>query len=127
MLLETTGLTKFFGGLAAVHGVDMSVDEGQIVGLIGPNGSGKTTLINLISGFLRPTSGSIVFDGENVTGKKPHLLARMGLGRTFQITPFFGEFTTFKNIVASFYSRRRDVSDRHGVDDLVRKSLFALS
>lgn len=103
MLLETTALTKFFGGLAAVSGVDMSIDEGQIVGLIGPNGAGKTTLINLISGFLRPTSGSIFFDGKNVTGKKPHLLARMGLGRTFQITPFFGEFTTFKNIVASFY------------------------
>jgi branched-chain amino acid transport system ATP-binding protein len=103
MLLKTTGLTKHFGGLAAVSGVDLSVEEGQIVGLIGPNGAGKTTIINLISGFLRSTSGSILFDGKDVTGKKPHLLARMGIGRTFQITPFFGEFTTFKNIVASFY------------------------
>jgi len=103
MLLETTALTKHFGGLTAVSHVDMSIKEGQIVGLIGPNGAGKTTLINLISGFLRPTSGRITFDGHDITGKKPHLQARMGMGRTFQITPFFGEFSTFKNLVASFY------------------------
>jgi branched-chain amino acid transport system ATP-binding protein len=103
MLLETIGLTKHFGGLAAVSNVDMSIEQGQIVGLIGPNGAGKTTLINLISGFMRPTSGRIIFDGIEVTGKKPHLLAKMGMGRTFQITPLFREFTTFKNLVASFY------------------------
>lgn len=103
MLLETIGLTKHFGGLAAVSKVDISIEHGQIVGLIGPNGAGKTTLINLISGFMQPTSGRILFDGEEVTGKKPHLLARMGIGRTFQITPLFREFTTFKNLVASFY------------------------
>jgi branched-chain amino acid transport system ATP-binding protein len=103
MLLRTTGLTKHFGGLAAVSEVDMSIESGQIVGLIGPNGAGKTTIINLISGFLRPTRGQIIFEGTDVTDKKPHLHARMGIGRTFQITPFFSEFTTFKNIVASFY------------------------
>jgi branched-chain amino acid transport system ATP-binding protein len=103
MLLQTKGLTKNFGGLTAVSEVDLSVKEGQIVGLIGPNGAGKTTLINLISGFLRPSKGSVIFDGIDVTGKKPHNHARMGMGRTFQITPFFNEFTTFQNIVASFY------------------------
>lgn len=103
MLLKTTRLSKHFGGLAAVSEFDMSVDDGQIVGLIGPNGAGKTTILNLISGFLRVTRGNIMFDGKNITGKKPHLLARMGIGRTFQISPLFGEFTTFKNIVASFY------------------------
>jgi branched-chain amino acid transport system ATP-binding protein len=103
MLLETIDLTKDFGGLVAVSQVDLSIEKGQIVGLIGPNGAGKTTLINLISGFLGPTSGSIVFDGKDVTGEKPHVHARLGMGRTFQIIPFFGEFTTFKNIVASFY------------------------
>jgi len=103
MLLKTTALTKYFGGLAAVSEVDLSVEEGQIVGLIGPNGAGKTTIINLISGFLPPTSGRILFDGKDIAGKKPHLLARMGIGRTFQITPLFGEFTTFKNIVTAFY------------------------
>jgi branched-chain amino acid transport system ATP-binding protein len=103
MLLETSGLTKFFGGLAAVSGVDVQIEEGRIVGLIGPNGAGKTTLINLMSGFLRPTTGRIIFEGSDVTGKKPHVQARMGMGRTFQITPFFGDFTTFENIVASLY------------------------
>lgn len=103
MLLKTTGLTKYFGGLTAVSNVDLSVEEGQIIGLIGPNGAGKTTILNLLSGFLRPTSGNIIFNGKNITGKKPHLLARMGMGRTFQIPSFFGEFTTFKNIVAASY------------------------
>ena len=103
MLLEINGLTKYFGGLAAVSQVGMSVDDGQIVGLIGPNGAGKTTIINLISGFLRPSGGSIIFDGENITDKKPHLVAKLGIGRTFQIVPLFSEFTTLQNVVASFY------------------------
>ncbi len=84
MLLQTKSLTKNFGGLTAVSEVDLSIKKGQIVGLIGPNGAGKTTLINLISGFLRPSKGSIIFDGVNVTDKKPHHHARMGMGRTFQ-------------------------------------------
>ncbi len=103
VLLKTNGLTKYFGGLAAVSQVDMSVNKGEIVGLIGPNGAGKTTIINLISGFLRPRRGSIIFDGKNITGKKPHLIAKLGIGRTFQIVPLFSEFTTLENVVASFY------------------------
>ena len=103
MLLEINGLTKHFGGLAAVSQVGMSVEKGQIVGLIGPNGAGKTTIINIISGFLRSDSGSIRFDGEDITGKKPHLIAKLGIGRTFQIVPLFSEFTTLQNVVASFY------------------------
>ena len=120
MLLRTSNLTKRFGGLSAVSGVDICVEEGQIVGLIGPNGAGKTTLINLVSGFLRPTTGSVFFDGRDVTGKKPHLLARMGIGRTFQITPIFGEFTAFKNIVASFYLS----ADRSLVGSLFNTSAY---
>lgn len=103
MLLKTNGLTKHFGGLAAVSEVDMSIDEGQIVGLIGPNGAGKTTIINLISGFLRPSSGSIIFNGQSITHKKSYLIAKLGIGRTFQIVPLFSEFTTLQNVVASFY------------------------
>lgn len=103
MLLEINGLDRYFGGLAAVSQVGMSVDNGQVVGLIGPNGAGKTTLINLMSGFLRPSTGSIIFDGENITGKKPHLVAKLGIGRTFQIVPLFSDFTTLQNVVASFY------------------------
>ena len=103
MLLQTSGLTKHFGGLAAVSEVDLAVKPGQIVGLIGPNGAGKTTLISLINGFQKPTKGSITFDGQDITGKKPHLRARMGMGSTFQIIPVFGELSTFDNIVASYY------------------------
>lgn len=103
MLLQTVDLTRYFGGLAAVAGVNMAVKEGEIVGLIGPNGAGKTTLINLVSGFLRPSKGRIFFDGQEITDLKAHIHARLGIGRTFQITPLFAEFSTFKNIVASFY------------------------
>jgi branched-chain amino acid transport system ATP-binding protein len=103
VLLEINGLTKYFGGLAAVSQFGMSINHGEIVGLIGPNGAGKTTIINLISGFLRPSAGSIIFDGENITYKKPHLVANLGIGRTFQIVPLFSEFTVLQNVVASFY------------------------
>jgi branched-chain amino acid transport system ATP-binding protein len=103
VLLEIDRLTKYFGGLVAVFDVGMSVDDGEVVGLIGPNGAGKTTIINLISGFLRPSGGSIIFDGKNITKKKPHLIARLGIGRTFQIVPLLSEFTVFQNVVASFY------------------------
>ncbi len=102
MFLETNGLTKNFGGLAAVHELEMSVREGEIVGLIGPNGAGKTTVFNLITGFLRPSAGRIRFDGKDITGRKPHVIARMGIGRTFQLATLFPEFTVFENIVTSF-------------------------
>lgn len=103
MLLEIKGLTKHFGGLAAVSQVDMRVKKGEIVGLIGPNGAGKTTLFNLISGFLRPTSGKVLFDGHDITGKKSHVITKLGIGRTFQLASLFPDFTVLENVVASFY------------------------
>ncbi len=103
MLLETKRLTKFFGGLAAVFELDLSVREGEIVGLIGPNGAGKTTIFNLITGFLQPSKGTIIFDGKAITGMRPHLIAGMGIGRTFQLAYLFPDFTVLENIVASFH------------------------
>ena len=103
VLLETKGLTKHFGGLAAVSQLAMHVNQGEIVGLIGPNGAGKTTVFNLITGFVRPTSGKVLFDGHDITGKKPHLVAETGIGRTFQLAYFFPDFTVLENVVASFY------------------------
>ncbi len=103
MLLETKRLTKFFGGLAAVFELDLSVREGEIVGLIGPNGAGKTTVFNLITGFLQPSKGTIIFDGKGITGMRPHLIAGMGIGRTFQLAYLFPDFTVLENIVASFH------------------------
>ena len=105
MLLEISGLTRYFGGLAAVSGFDMHVNEGEIVGLIGPNGAGKTTMFNLITGVIRPTKGKVIFDGRDITGKKPHVIAELGIGRTFQLNPLFADFTVQENVVASFYLR----------------------
>jgi branched-chain amino acid transport system ATP-binding protein len=102
-LLETRGLTRLFGGLAAVNNVDLAVDKGEIVGLIGPNGAGKTTCFNLLTGFLRPTRGSIVFDGESISGLKPHQIAARGLVRTFQLTTLFQEMTALENVLLGLH------------------------
>ena len=103
MLLETRGLTRYFGGLAAVSRLDMHVKPGEIVGIIGPNGAGKTTVFNLITGVLRPSDGRVIYNGRDITGKKPHVTAGMGIGRTFQIASLFAEFTVLENVVAAFY------------------------
>ena len=102
-LLETRELTRLFGGLAAVSRVDLTVDKGEIVGLIGPNGAGKTTCFNLLTGFLRPTRGSIVFDGEDITGLRPHQIAARGLVRTFQQTTLFQDLTALENVLLGLH------------------------
>lgn len=107
VLLKTEGLTKFFGGLRAVSSIDMYVDEGEIVGVIGPNGAGKTTFFNLIAGVLRPSLGRIYFDGNDITRKKPHEVAAMGIGRTFQLAESFPNLTVLENVVTSFYLHAR--------------------
>jgi branched-chain amino acid transport system ATP-binding protein len=98
-LLEVEGLNKSFGGLRAIRDVDIQVAPGEIVGLIGPNGSGKTTLLNLITGFLRPDSGSIRFKGENVTGLARCKACPKGIARTFQLTKAFLDFTALQNVM----------------------------
>jgi branched-chain amino acid transport system ATP-binding protein len=109
-LLELKGLTKHFGGLAAVSQFDMYVNRGEIVGLIGPNGAGKTTVFNLITGIYLPTKGRVKYDGTDITGKKPHKVAKMGIGRTFQLNPLFGDFTVLQNVSASFHLHPRSSS-----------------
>ena len=103
MFLETKGLTKKFGGLIAVDQFDMTIDEGEIVGLIGPNGAGKTTIFNLITGVLPPTNGHVIYDGIDITAKKPHEVAALGIGRTFQLNPLFADFTVLENVSTSFH------------------------
>ena len=98
-MLEGKGLTKHFGGLAAVSHVDFSVDQGEVVGLIGPNGAGKTTLFNLISGALTPEAGEVEFNGNNITGLKPHRICTMGLARTFQSVKVFGSIPAIENVL----------------------------
>jgi branched-chain amino acid transport system ATP-binding protein len=85
LVLEISGLTRAFGGLVAVNALDLTVQSGEIVGLLGPNGSGKTTALNLVSGVLRPDDGAIRFAGQDIAGMATHRIARLGLGRTFQL------------------------------------------
>jgi branched-chain amino acid transport system ATP-binding protein len=98
-MLEIRKVCKSFGGLVAIRNLDMSVSEGEIVGLIGPNGSGKTTLFNLISGLLRPDRGEIRFNGEDIAGLKSHAACQCGIARTFQLTKTFAHMTTLKNVM----------------------------
>jgi branched-chain amino acid transport system ATP-binding protein len=92
-LLETRALTKEFRGFTAVSRVDLSVERGTVHALVGPNGAGKTTLFNLLTGFLTPTSGTVLFDGLDVTGKAPEQIAPLGIARSFQITSLFEQMT----------------------------------
>jgi branched-chain amino acid transport system ATP-binding protein len=99
LILEVKNLLKSFGGLVAIKDLDFTVSEGEIIGLIGPNGSGKTTLFNLISGFLKPDSGEIRFNGSDITGMKPHRICHSGIARTFQLTKPFGGMTSLQNVM----------------------------
>ena len=97
-LLAARGLSKRFGGLQAVAGLDLSVAPGEMLGLIGPNGAGKTTVFNLLSGFLAPDGGEIVFAGRSIAGLPPHAICRLGLARTFQIVRPFPRMTVLENV-----------------------------
>jgi branched-chain amino acid transport system ATP-binding protein len=103
-ILEGHGVTKYFGGLAAVSNVDFHIDQGEIAGLIGPNGAGKTTLFNLISAALPISSGEIRFKGQKLNGLKPHQICQKGVARTFQQTKIFADMPVFQNVLvgASF-------------------------
>ena len=102
-ILEGKGVTKYFGGLAAVSNVDFTVEQGEAFGLIGPNGAGKTTLFNLISAALTPKSGTIHFKGENITGIKPYKICRKGVARTFQTVKVFRDLPVLQNVVLGSY------------------------
>jgi branched-chain amino acid transport system permease protein len=98
-IIEFSDISKSFGGTKALVEVSGSIKNAQIFGIIGPNGAGKTTLLNVLNGFLLPDQGKVVFDGEDVTGKSPYMIARLGLGRTFQITNLFKGMTVIENVM----------------------------
>jgi branched-chain amino acid transport system ATP-binding protein len=98
-MLEIQGLTKRFGGLTAVRDVTTSFERNRINAIIGPNGAGKTTFFNLVSGYHKPTSGRIIFDGQDVTGLRPDQVAKLGVARTFQSTNLFDQATVLDNLI----------------------------
>ncbi|HYY39246.1 MAG TPA: ABC transporter ATP-binding protein [Xanthobacteraceae bacterium] len=97
-MLDLQGLTKHFGGVRAVDGIDLAVARGEIVGLIGPNGSGKSTIVNLICGLLPPTAGRVVFNGADICRLPPHARVTLGIARTFQNIRLFGQLTVWQNL-----------------------------
>ena len=126
-MLEVRDLKKSFGGFQAVSGVSFSVPPGSISAIIGPNGAGKTTLFNLITGHLRPDSGSVTFKNREITGIAPHDLCRLGMGRSFQRTNIFPKLTVFQNIQAAFLCHRgRGWNLLASVDRLYRDETEAL-
>lgn len=120
--LSGVGIVMRFGGLAALDGVDVRVNTGEILGLIGPNGSGKTTLVNVLSGFLQPSGGRVRLKDKDVTGSVPHRLARSGVARTFQDVRLFSGLTVFENLEsAALTSGIRRIEARQRVRDLVER------
>jgi branched-chain amino acid transport system ATP-binding protein len=109
-VLTLDAITKRFGGLTAVRGVSFTVRAGDLVGIIGPNGAGKTTLFNVIAGYCRPEEGRVVFEGQDVTGRAPHAICRLGLTRTFQIVKPFGNLTVHDNVMIGSLTRVTSVS-----------------
>jgi branched-chain amino acid transport system ATP-binding protein len=106
-LLEVEGLTRHFGGLRAVEDVSVSVEDNDFLGIIGPNGAGKTTLFSMIAGQLTPTSGRIVFDGQDITGWPAHRVAQAGLVRTFQLMRPFGSMSVIDNVAVAAPTHER--------------------
>jgi branched-chain amino acid transport system ATP-binding protein len=134
-ILETQSVTMEFGGLVALDDINIEIEAGELVSLIGPNGAGKSTLINVITGMLSPTSGSVHYNGEDIVGMDPYEIAQMGLGRSFQTAAIFPELTVRENVdVASFmtehgsfsinFFRRRE--DYEGVRERTEEILEAL-
>jgi branched-chain amino acid transport system ATP-binding protein len=104
-LLEAVDVRKEFGGLVAVNDVDFTIPVGAIVSLIGPNGAGKTTFFNMLTGVYQPTRGKIIFDGTDVTGKPPHAITKLGIGRTFQNIRLFQQMTSLENVLVGMHAR----------------------
>lgn len=107
-LLRVSGLTVRFGGLTAVDGVSFQVPKGELLGVIGPNGAGKTTVFNAVAGVIKPTGGTVTFDGRSIEGRTPDYVARLGVGRTFQTVRLFKSMTVLENVLVAGSTVTRD-------------------
>lgn len=103
-LIEARNIHKYFGGLAALNGMDLDVFESEILGVIGPNGAGKSTLFNVITGFCAPTKGNIIYQGEDITGLGPDLIAEKGIARTFQDLSLFPHTKISDSILTAYHN-----------------------
>jgi len=103
ILLESRNLVKSFGGVTAIDRLSLTVEKGMILGIIGPNGSGKTTFFNLVTGIFTPDSGNVLFHGKDITGLRPHRIAKLGIGRTFQVPAPFSKMTVLENVMVSTF------------------------
>lgn len=133
-LLEVKGIKKSFGGFMALDGVDLTLGEGEVIGLVGPNGSGKTTLVNIISGVYKPTDGEVTLEGRRISGLSPHKVAAAGVNRSFQIPRPFKDLTVAENLmVARHHSGAKNanlsaiIASTHleGLEDRLANSLTA--
>ena len=105
-LLKVSKISKYFGGVRAVNDFSFELMQGELLGFIGPNGSGKTTVVNLITGFVKPTDGEILYRGKDITGWPPYKIVRLGIARTFQMVRPFYQLPAFKNMIIPLYSPR---------------------
>jgi branched-chain amino acid transport system ATP-binding protein len=109
-ILEVKAISMDFGGLRALKDVSFSLEEGSILGLIGPNGSGKTTLFNVITGFLKPVSGKVIFGGDDITGHAPYKVCKAGIARTFQLSRTFSSMTVLDNVAITLMNGRESLN-----------------
>jgi branched-chain amino acid transport system ATP-binding protein len=111
MILQSNDLVKSFGGVTAINHLSLTVEKGTVLGIIGPNGSGKTTFFNLVNGVYTPDSGRVTFEGKNITGLRPHRIAELGIGRTFQIPAPFTKMTVLENVMVSTFIRASSLKE----------------
>jgi branched-chain amino acid transport system ATP-binding protein len=120
LLLDVQGVSKYFGGLQANEGISFLVKRGEIVSIIGPNGAGKSTLFSCVTGFHRVDKGRVLFKGQDITNRKPHAIARLGIVRTFQIVQVISDMTVLENVMTGGFLRRTRVDDvRHKAEEVL--------
>ncbi|KJZ19858.1 ABC transporter ATP-binding protein [Loktanella sp. S4079] len=118
-ILEVKGINKRFGGLQALGDVNLSVEENTVHAIIGPNGAGKSTLLNVLVGKLIPDSGSVMFDGQSVLGRKPHEINQMGISRVFQTPEIFSDLTVFENVMIPCFAKRDGAFRMHAISSVM--------
>ncbi|MBU0644434.1 MAG: ATP-binding cassette domain-containing protein, partial [Alphaproteobacteria bacterium] len=120
-ILEVKGVGKRFGGLQALGNVNLSIHENTVHAIIGPNGAGKSTLLNCLVGKLMPDTGSVMFDGQSVLGRKPHEINQMGISRVFQTPEIFGDLTVMENMMIPCFAKRDGAFRMHAFESMAQE------